>query len=74
MAVLDKNPRLRQKYSRLEQGSDCLYKPDVVHPRGSEHGCDQLCEIQMADLVPRRERKKDEDNLTIHYGVIASAN
>jgi nucleoside phosphorylase len=74
IAVLSKKPRLRQKYSRPEQGSDRLYKPSVVHPQGSEHGCDQLCGSQMTDLVLRREREKDEDNPAIHYGVIASAN
>jgi nucleoside phosphorylase len=65
---------LRQKYSRPEQGSDRLYKPSVVHPQGSEHGCDQSCGSQMADLVLRRDREKDEDNPAIHHGVIASAN
>jgi nucleoside phosphorylase len=72
-AVLDKKPRLRQKYSRPEQGSDRLYKPGVVHPQGSEHGCKEVCGSQTADFVQRRDREQDEDNPAIHHGVIASA-
>jgi nucleoside phosphorylase len=74
MAVLDKKPRLRQKYSRPEQGSDRLYKPSVVHPQGSEHGCEEVCGSQTANFVQRRDREQHEDNPAIHYGVIASAN
>ncbi|KAG9826521.1 purine and uridine phosphorylase, partial [Aureobasidium melanogenum] len=73
-AVLDRKPRLRRKYGRPEQGSDRLYKSDVVHPQGSEHGCEEVCGSQTAGLVQRCEREKGEDNPVIHHGVIASAN
>ncbi|KEQ57738.1 purine and uridine phosphorylase [Aureobasidium melanogenum CBS 110374] len=73
-AVLDRKPRLRRKYGRPEQGSDRLYKSDIVHPQGSEHGCEEVCGSQTAGLVQRREREKGEDNPVIHHGVIASAN
>jgi nucleoside phosphorylase len=73
-AVLDRKPRLRQNYSRPEQGSDLLYKPDVVHPEDIEHGCEEVCGKRTTDLVQRREREQDEDDPAIHYGVIASAN
>jgi hypothetical protein len=38
-AALDKKPRLRQKYTRPRDDTDCLYKSNVVHPHGSEHDC-----------------------------------
>jgi len=73
-AVLNRKPRLRQKYSRPEQGSDRLYRLDVVHPQDREDGCEEVCGKQTTDLVQRREREQDEDNPAIHYGVIAAAN
>ncbi|KAG9696721.1 purine and uridine phosphorylase, partial [Aureobasidium melanogenum] len=72
--VLDRKPRLRRKYGRPEQGSDRLYRSDVIHPQGSEHGCEEVCGSRTAGLVQRREREKGEDNLVVHHGVIASAN
>ncbi|THW86472.1 hypothetical protein D6D18_07519, partial [Aureobasidium pullulans] len=73
-AVLERKPLLRQKYSRPKKGSDRLYKPGFVHPRGSEHGCEEVCGSQTADLVQRHDREPDEDNPVIHHGVIAFAN
>jgi nucleoside phosphorylase len=65
---------LRQKYSRPEQGSDRLYKPDVIHPQDTEQSCEEACGNQSTDLVHRRERAKSEEDPAIHYGIIASAN
>ncbi|KAI5264845.1 hypothetical protein E4T47_08655 [Aureobasidium subglaciale] len=73
-AVLDKKPRLRKKYSRPGPESDRLYRARIVHPDGDQGDCHRVCGTQQADLVHRRDREEDEDNPTIHYGVIASAN
>ncbi|KAH0353297.1 purine and uridine phosphorylase, partial [Aureobasidium melanogenum] len=73
MAILDRKPRLRRKYSRPSQESDRLYMSSVVHPADDEHSCEEVCGSHTADLIQRHERREDEDNPTIHYGVIASA-
>ncbi|KAG9964220.1 purine and uridine phosphorylase, partial [Aureobasidium melanogenum] len=73
MAILDRKPRLRRKYSRPSQESDRLYMSSVGHPADDEHSCEEVCESHTADLIQRHERREDEDNPTIHYGVIASA-
>ncbi|KAG9654291.1 purine and uridine phosphorylase, partial [Aureobasidium melanogenum] len=48
-------------------------KPSVVHPADDEHSCEEVCGSHTADLIQRHGRREDEDNPTIHYGVIASA-
>jgi len=73
MAVLDRKPSLRQKYSRPGQKAKRLYKPDIIHPQDNENGCEEVCGNQMAVLVQHRGRREDEDNPAIHYGVIESA-
>ncbi|KAK8920095.1 hypothetical protein VCV18_008929 [Metarhizium anisopliae] len=65
-AILDKNPRLRQEYSRPAPDTDRLFEK-VTDGAGG-------CAGTLSNLVPRRERTKDEDNPAIHYGLIASAN
>jgi nucleoside phosphorylase len=72
-AVLDRKPRLRQKYSRPRQESDRLYKPEVVHPQGSGLACEDKCGSRTANLVIRPEKAKGEDGPAVHHGVIASA-
>ncbi|KAG9691124.1 purine and uridine phosphorylase, partial [Aureobasidium melanogenum] len=71
--ILERKSRLRQKYSRPSKESDRLYMSSVVHPADDEHSCEEVCGSHTADLVQRHERREDEDNPTIHYGVIASA-
>ncbi|KAL7950636.1 ankyrin repeat-containing domain protein [Trichoderma barbatum] len=69
--VLEKNKRLQGRYKRPAPSSDRLYPPGVVHPNTKE-GCILACDP--SGLIPRPERTEDEDNLVIHYGLIASAN
>ncbi|KAJ8106492.1 hypothetical protein OPT61_g9498 [Boeremia exigua] len=69
--ILKTKPRLRRKYGKPENG-DRLYKSSAVHPRESEQACANTC--SSADLIVRQARGVDEDNPTIHYGTIASAN
>ncbi|KAH0172998.1 purine and uridine phosphorylase, partial [Aureobasidium melanogenum] len=71
--ILGRKPRLRQKYSRPSQECDRLYMSHVIHPVDDKRNCEEVCGSQTADVVQRRERREDEDNPTIHYGVIASA-
>ncbi|KAG9530703.1 purine and uridine phosphorylase, partial [Aureobasidium melanogenum] len=71
--ILGRKSRLRQKYSRPSQECDRLYMSHVIHPEDDKRSCEEVCGSQTADVVQRRERREDEDNPTIHYGVIASA-
>ncbi|KAH0042265.1 purine and uridine phosphorylase, partial [Aureobasidium melanogenum] len=71
--ILGRKPRLRKWYSRPSQECDRLYMSHVIHPEGDIRSCEEVCGSQTADVVQRRERREDEDNPTIHYGVIASA-
>ncbi|KAK0716323.1 hypothetical protein B0H67DRAFT_515985, partial [Lasiosphaeris hirsuta] len=72
--ILEKNPRLRMKYKRPDQGTDRLYTSTFVHPTNPEGICTAVCSDDARNLLPRRERTKDEDNPAIHCGLIASAN
>lgn len=69
-AILNKNPRLRKDYKRPDLQTDKLFKSEIIH---DSRGCTE-CASDPANLVVRRERTEDEDNPTIHYGLIASAN
>ncbi|KAH7122203.1 hypothetical protein B0J13DRAFT_512355, partial [Dactylonectria estremocensis] len=72
--ILQKKPRLRKKYSRPDPSSDKLYQSEVVHPADSDSSCVAACGSDLSKLILRPERTQDEDNPTIHYGVIASGN
>jgi nucleoside phosphorylase len=69
--TLEKKPRLRKKYKRPNLSSDRLYQSTVVHPASNETSCATACGDK---LITRPERAKEEENPTIHYGLIASAN
>ncbi|KAF2496460.1 purine and uridine phosphorylase [Lophium mytilinum] len=73
-SILQKNLRLRKKYQRPSPSSDRLYQTTVLHPRNDEATCAGECGDDPIKLVPRKERAGDEENPTIHYGLIASAN
>jgi len=72
--ILEKNPRLRQKYERPDPRSDRLYQSKVVHPSDDKASCVGICDVDPSNLIPRPERTENEDNPAIHYGLIASAN
>jgi nucleoside phosphorylase len=69
--ILDKNKRLRRRYKRPEPTTDKLFYAEVIH---NPKGCAESCASDASNIVLRHERTKDEDNPTIHYGLIASAN
>jgi nucleoside phosphorylase len=73
-SVLEKKTRLRQKYKRPDPSSDTLYQPRVTHPPNNEASCTAVCGNDSSRLILRPERTESEDNPTIHYGLIASAN
>ncbi|KAF9778282.1 hypothetical protein IL306_004255 [Fusarium sp. DS 682] len=74
--ALEKRPRLRKKYGRPDPSTDRLYQPSVLHQSHNEVGessCVIVCGNDPSNLVLRAERTADEDNPSIHYGLIASA-
>ncbi|KAH7086508.1 ankyrin repeat-containing domain protein [Paraphoma chrysanthemicola] len=73
-AVLDKKPRLRKKFQRPSPSSDKLYVSHFKHPLDDGSSCATVCGSDSSNLISRDERDEDEDNPTIHYGLIASAN
>ncbi|GAB1198163.1 hypothetical protein APSETT444_007471 [Aspergillus pseudonomiae] len=72
--ALERNPRLRGKYSRPGVASDRLYKSHIVHPPNGKTNCTIRCGDDSSALVLRDPRTDDQDNPMIHYGLIASAN
>jgi hypothetical protein len=73
-SVLEEKPRLRQDYNRPDPSSDRLYRSEVTHPPNEVASWAAVCGDDPSNLTSRRERTKDEDNPSIHYGLIASAN
>jgi hypothetical protein len=71
--ILEKKPRLRRKYSRPEPNTDRLYHPGVLHPPDDQSSCATACGNNPSILIVRPERTEYEDNPSIHYGLIASA-
>ncbi|PKK51996.1 hypothetical protein CI102_4988 [Trichoderma harzianum] len=69
-SILAKKPKLRKNYQRPDPRTDRLYLNDAVHPSTSNEGCAIACSDSM--LVSRGQRAVDEDDPTIHYGLIAS--
>jgi nucleoside phosphorylase len=73
-SILEKKPRLRKEYKRPDLRSDRLYQSGVTHPPNNDASCAAVCGDDLSNLILRPERTEDEDNLVIHYGLIASAN
>ncbi|KAJ4859583.1 ankyrin repeats (many copies) domain-containing protein [Trichoderma breve] len=71
-SILTRKPRLRKKYQRPDSNTDRLYLSNAVHPLTNNESCSKACSDLM--LVPREQRAEDEDDLIIHYGLIASGN
>lgn len=72
LGILNKKPRLRKSYRLPDLSSDRLYKSEYVHPI-HEEDCIASCS-DSSTLVIRTERTEEDDNPTIHYGLVASAN
>jgi nucleoside phosphorylase len=72
-SVLEEKPRLRKKYKRPDFETDQLYQSQIIHPPDNS-SCAQDCGHGPSNLVLRSGRTENEDNPTIHHGLIASAN
>lgn len=70
--ALENKRRLRNKYSRPDTSKDSLYLAEIIH--SDEACCTGAASTDPSNLVRRRPRTEDDDNPTIHYGLIASAN
>lgn len=70
--VLERYPDLQEEYSRPDPGSDRLYKSDIIHASDDDAPCAEVCSQDPSCLVARSERPKRKE-ITIHYGLIASA-
>ena len=68
-----RNERLRKRFGRPEAETDRLYCSHIIHATG-EASCSVACSIDTASVMIRRVRDDRDDDPTIHYGVIASAN
>ncbi|WYZ38366.1 hypothetical protein EsH8_III_000280 [Colletotrichum jinshuiense] len=64
----------RKKYTRPDLASDRLYKRHIIHPSSSLDGCDVACGDNPVYLIARQEQDEEDDDPTIHYGLIASRN
>ena len=72
-SILEKNKIMQRKYKRPDQDNDRLYQSHVLHPFNNA-SCAGSCGNDASTLIIRPERTEDEDNLTVHYGLIASGN
>ncbi|KAL7794854.1 hypothetical protein V8C43DRAFT_321631 [Trichoderma afarasin] len=72
-SVLDGKKKLRKKFGRPEAASDRQYKSHYVHPSDEQEGCAIVCGDNPLNLISRPERTDEDDDPTIHYGLIASA-
>lgn len=72
-SVFKSLPLLRETYKRPDQSSDRLYKSNVIHPLHDDRSCSTACSDAASSVVPRTKRPS-EKNITIHYGLVASAN
>lgn len=69
-------PRARRALARPPSESDNLIKSDVLHKEDSEGTCYACTGKEAGCYVERRSRspEEDDDDPTIHYGIIASSN
>lgn len=70
--ILENNRKLRKNYRRPDALGDRLYKATFLHAGGDGMTCNEVCGDD--NLVARAERPEEEDDLAIHYGLIASGN
>ncbi|KAI1383412.1 ankyrin repeat-containing domain protein [Hypoxylon trugodes] len=71
--ILKDNPRLWSKYKRPDNDTDRLYQSTFKHIGDDEESCAGTCGNSILNLISRGKRPEEQDNLVIHYGLIASA-
>lgn len=79
-AILARKKRLQKSHQRPDLSTDRLYVSSFIHA-DSGRSCDEICigdeacdVVASETLIHRNERKDDDDNPAIHYGLIASSN
>ncbi|KAF9891903.1 hypothetical protein FE257_002866 [Aspergillus nanangensis] len=72
-SILERKSRLQLGYRRPPPSSDRLYLSDFTH-QDDNASCADICGDNPITLVPRAARTESDDNPTVHYGIIASAN
>lgn len=74
--VLQEKVRLRKNYSRPPSDSDRLYKSAFTHPVSGAADCSETCGDDSLILESRHSRDQEagDDNLIVHYGLVASSN
>jgi nucleoside phosphorylase len=65
---------MQRRYKQPNPDSDRLYRSQVVLPPNNEASCPKSCGEDPSKLISRSERAEDEDDLVVHYGLIASGN
>ncbi|KAM0228306.1 hypothetical protein ACHAPO_010850 [Fusarium lateritium] len=70
-AAIDKLPKLRNECQRPERTLDRLYLSDYMHVGDKASACAESCSDDPSNLIARPPRDED-DELSIHYGLIAS--
>ena len=58
-SILEKKPRLQQKYKRPDPSSDRLYQSGVTHPPDDEASCAAVCGDDPSNLINRPERTEN---------------
>ncbi|TDZ30199.1 hypothetical protein C8035_v003173 [Colletotrichum spinosum] len=73
--ITNRNRRLR-KYRRPDLATDVLYHSDFLHSAAAGNCAAASCASSPERTIKRRQRDQDEgdDDPTVHYGLVASAN
>ncbi|KAK5997636.1 Ankyrin-2 [Cladobotryum mycophilum] len=72
--LLISKSKLRKLYGRPDPSSDRLFGSDLVHPTDADASCTASCGSRPRQMIQRSERKEDEGDPAVHYGIIASVN
>ncbi|KAI1178571.1 ankyrin repeat-containing domain protein [Nemania sp. FL0916] len=72
--ILHRYPKLRNRYQRPPASTDLLYRSDVIHVDNNGEDCETSCGDDASKLIIRDPRPANEDDPSIHYGLIASSN
>ncbi|CAH0052895.1 unnamed protein product, partial [Clonostachys solani] len=73
-AIFQNNKRLRAKYKQPDRSTDRLYESSFTHAGSDNDSCMVVCGDDSGNLISRTERAEEDDDPTIHYGLIASGN
>lgn len=70
--MVERNPRIRDKYKYPGAEKDRLYEPTYTHINNAG-GCDTGCKQTIPPVIQRQQRSTGPDDPVVHYGHIASA-